>query len=178
MGLRLARLARGQDSRTVSPERETKSISAETTFDTDIDDIRTLEKVLRTLSEKVSRRMKRAGFGGRTVTLKLKTPDFRIITRSRQPSDPTALADRIFRTAHDLLKRECDGRKFRLLGVGMSELVPIETADPPDLVDPSGARRAKAEGAMDAIRDRFGKDAVKLGLLFDDDGTARPQRDR
>lgn len=178
MGLRLARLARGEDSRVVSPERETKSVSAETTFDTDIADYRTLEKVLRQLSERVSARLKRSGFGGRTVTLKLKSPDFRIITRSRQPGVPTALADRIFRTANELLRRECDGRRYRLLGVGVSELVPLETADPPDLVDPSGARRAQAEEAMDRIRDKFGKGAVKVGLLFDEDGNALPQRDR
>src|SRR5262249_34537589 len=105
MGLRLARLARADDRRSVDAGGEVKSISAETTFETDIADPHALKAILRSLSEKVSRRLKKAGIAGRNVTLKLKTTDFRIRTRSRQLVHPTLLADRIFTTGAELLAR-------------------------------------------------------------------------
>lgn len=168
MGRRLARLSRGEDDRTVSPEREAKSVSAETTFDGDIADFARLEPVLRRLAEKVSARLKKAGLGGSGVTLKLKTQDFRLTTRNRRLGDPSQLADRIFRTGRDLLLKECDGRRFRLIGIGVTDLVPADLCDPNDLVDTGAAKRADAERAVDKLRDRFGGDAVKLGLLFGD----------
>ncbi|MEJ1158785.1 DNA polymerase IV [Prosthecomicrobium sp. N25] len=166
MGQRLARLSRGEDDRAVSPDREAKSVSAETTFDTDIAEREALEPILRVLAEKVSRRLKAAGIGGTTVVLKMKTQDFRTITRNRKLPDPTQLADRIFRAGQALLARECDGRRFRLIGIGVSDLVAAERCDPGDLVDPGAARRAEAEKAMDRVREKFGRDAVKLGLVF------------
>lgn len=166
-GPRLQKLARGEDARTVNPEGVRKSVSAETTFDTDITDRHELSAWLRRLAEKVARRMKAAEVAGRTVTLKLKTPDFRILTRSRQLADPTMLADRIHRTAAELLAREPAGRAYRLIGVGVSELEAPTAADPVDLVDTGGAKRAKAEQAMDKIRAKFGNDAVALGLTFE-----------
>ena len=96
MGLRLWRLSRARDTRSVEPHGEAKSVSAETTFNTDIADLHELTSILRALSERVSRRLKRSGIAGLTVTLKLKTADFKIRTRSRQLADPTQLADRIF----------------------------------------------------------------------------------
>ncbi|MBL8572949.1 MAG: DNA polymerase IV [Hyphomicrobiaceae bacterium] len=180
LGRRLARLSRGIDDRVVEPDRETKSISAETTFDADISDFPTLEKTLYSLSEKVSGRLKKEGVGGRIVTLKLKTPDFRQLTRARQIGDPTQLADRIRRAAIDLLRREIDGRRFRLIGVGVSDLEPAERCDPPDLVDRDAEKRAKAERAMDQLRGKFGGRAVELGIAYRPDVTeeATPQRDR
>jgi len=174
MGLRLARLSRADDRRPVEPRGEAKSISAEATFDTDIADPHELEAVLRTLAEKVSRRLKKAEMAGRTVTLKLKTADFRIRTRSRQLPDPTRLADRIHAVGAEMLAREADGTRFRLLGIGVSDFAAPELADPPDLADPDAGRRARAEAAIDAIRGKFGNRAVELGLVFDR-GT-RPKR--
>jgi len=167
MGLRLARLSRADDSRTVDPRGAAKSVSAETTFEEDIADPRRLAAVLRTLAEKVSMRLKRQGLAGRTVTLKLKTADFRIRTRSRQLADPTRLADRIFNEGSALLAREADGTRYRLLGIGISDFEDPARADPADLVDPLAGRRAAAEAAMDAIRGRFGREAVETGLVFD-----------
>ena len=109
MGLRLARLAQGDDSRSVEPHGEAKSVSNETTFDSDIADPHELKAILRALSEKVSRRLKKAELAGVVVTLKLKTTDFRLRTRSRHLSDPTQLADRIFQAGSELLAREADG---------------------------------------------------------------------
>jgi DNA polymerase-4 len=168
MGLRLARLSRGVDDRRVSPDEETKSISAETTFETDIRDARTLEKKLFLLCEKVSARAKAQGFAGTTVTLKLKTADFRIRTRSRSLPSPTLLAARLFDVGRDMLTKEADGTAYRLIGIGMSELTDPAKADPADLVDPSIARSVKVEGAVDALRTRFGKAAVVKGITLDD----------
>ena len=165
-GPRLHRLARGEDERPVDPVGERKSVSAETTFDVDVADPHELSATLRRLAEKVSRRLKADGIAGRTVTLKLKTPDFRILTRARSLADPTRLADRIHREAADLLARE-PPRRYRLIGVGVSELTDGDAADPADLVDVDRAKRARAEAAMDKIRDRFGRDAVETGLTFE-----------
>ncbi len=167
MGLRLARLARADDRRKVDPRDGAKSVSGETTFETDIADLHHLQAILRAMSEKVARRLKKAGLAGRTVTLKLKTADFRIRTRSRQLTDPTQLADRIYRIGADLLAREVDGTRYRLLGIGLSDFADPNLADPQDLVDRDAPRRAAAEAAIDRIRGKFGNQAVELGLVFD-----------
>jgi len=166
-GLRLARLARGIDERRVNPERETKSVSTETTFDVDISDFRTLEQELYALTRKLSDRLKASGHAGRTVTLKLKTADFQLITRARSLEDPTRLAHRIFAHARELLAKEADGRRFRLVGVGVSELADPALADPNDLVDVQGMKRGKAELALDDLRARFGTDIIDRGILID-----------
>ncbi|WP_173931591.1 DNA polymerase IV [Chelativorans sp. Marseille-P2723] len=166
MGDRLYRLARGQDERKVKPREAAKSVSSETTFDRDLSQLDDLLPVLRALSERVSERLKKAGIAGRTVVLKLKTRDFRIRTRNRQLSDPTRLADRIFATGLDMLKREADGTFFRLIGIGVSDLTDAAKADPPDLVDTLSHKRALAEGAIDTLREKFGRQAVETGYTF------------
>ena len=98
------------------------------------------------------------------MTLKLKTADFKIRTRARSLETPTQLARRIFAAARGLLEREADGTRYRLLGVGVSAIVAAEAADPADLVD---GRAAQAEHAVDAVRTRFGEDAVVRGLAYD-----------
>lgn len=165
-GLRMAKLARGQDARNVSVGGGAKSISSETTFNTDISDHDELIRVVRKLSEKVSKRLKAKHLAGQTVVLKLKTTEFKSRTRNRTLADPTRLADRIFRQAVEMLEKETDGTKFRLIGVGVSTLMSDETADPDDLVDLDGAKRAKAELAIDNLRHKFGDKAVELGLTF------------
>jgi DNA polymerase-4 len=168
-GLRLARLARGVDARQVSPERETKSVSAETTFETDIAAFRTLERRLWGLSEKVSARLKAKEIAGATITLKLKTADFRLRTRARSLAAPTQLAAKIFAAGRDLLEREAQGTRFRLIGIGVSALGSPADADPADLVDPQGERSKAAEHAVDRLRAKFGRDAVVKGLALDED---------
>ncbi|MAM09002.1 MAG: DNA polymerase IV [Rhizobiaceae bacterium] len=177
IGQRLYHLARGEDTRSVKPERATKSISNETTFFTDISDFETLAGHLRRLSEKTARRAKAAGFAGHAVTLKLKTADFRSRTRSRHLEAPTQLADRIFATGLSLMKNEADGTKFRLIGIGISELCDPAIADPPDLVDPKAARRKAAESAMDALRNKYGLSAVETGYTFRPDGKKKKDGD-
>ncbi|WP_180897700.1 DNA polymerase IV [Martelella soudanensis] len=166
IGPRLYHLARGEDTRSVKPERGAKSISNETTFNTDISDLEELSAILRRLSEKTARRAKAAGFAGHTVVLKLKTADFRIRTRNRHLSAPTQLADRIFSNGLSMLKNETDGTRYRLIGIGISDLCDPATADPPDLVDPGAAKRAAAEGAIDRLRGKYGLAAVETGYTF------------
>jgi DNA polymerase-4 len=165
-GSRLWRLARGIDVRRVDPERDTKSVSAETTFERDIADLRPLEQHLWALSEKVSARMKAHGLIGATITLKLKTDDFKIRTRARSLAGPTQLAARIFEAGRDLLRHEVGTARFRLIGIGVSHL---EETHGPDFADLLDARSAKAEHAVDALRAKFGRDAVVKGLAVEEE---------
>ncbi|MDH3474409.1 MAG: DNA polymerase IV [Rhodospirillales bacterium] len=163
MGRRLYRFARGEDARMVEPNAPAKSISAETTFDEDHRDLGTLAAELWPLCEKVSGRLKRAGLAGQSVTLKLKTAEFRLLTRSRRLSDPTRLSEALYQAALALLEREADGRRFRLIGVGASDLVDGDLADPPSLLDPGRQRRLKVEEAIDQVRGRLGDSAIGKG---------------
>ncbi|MBP0615060.1 DNA polymerase IV [Jiella mangrovi] len=165
-GRRLWRLARGIDERSVNPRGEAKSISAETTFNTDIASLEALTPILRDLCETVAARLKKTDLAASTIVLKLKTADFRLRTRNRKLTDPTRLADRIFATARALLEKEADGTRFRLIGVGCSEFSPAERADPADLVDTGAAKRARAEAALDSLRGKFGKTAIETGITF------------
>jgi len=163
MGQRLARFSHGRDSRAVEPGSVIKSVSSETTFDTDIAEIDALRPYLWRLSEEVSGRLKRKAIAGQVVTLKLKASDFRLHTRQRRLPSPTQLADRIYRTADDLLGGEVDGRRFRLIGVGVSDLVGEAFADPPDLAEPALDRRRRVEAAIDAVRAKLGNAAIVKG---------------
>ena len=168
-GQRLSRLSRGIDHRKVVPDRDAKSISAETTFNHDIGEMRPLEKILWDLSERVSARLKAKSLSGSTVTLKLKSKDFQLRTRARSLNDPTQLARRIFDSGRELLAREIDGTKFRLIGIGVSHLQPSEVADPDDLLDPVGRKAAASERTLDVLRAKFGRDAIMRGLGFSED---------
>ncbi len=163
-GAHLAEVARGIDPRAVEPEREAKSISAETTFEKDLRDFAALRAELWPLCEKVSRRLKNAALAGRTVVLKLKTGDFKLLTRRRQVETPTQLADEIFRVAAPLLEREARGAvRFRLIGVGATDLEKATPHAAPNLFDAAPGKRAALERAMDSVRDKFGDEAIGLG---------------
>jgi DNA polymerase-4 len=166
MGKRLFNLSRGQDDREVHINDAAKSVSAETTFFDDISSYEELVSQLRRLSEKVATRLRKSGIAGHTVVLKLKTSDFKSRTRNRKLEDPTMLADKIFRIGVELLRKEADGTKYRLIGIGVTDLADPERADPPDLVDPAATRRAAAEAAMNALRDKFGNASVETGYTF------------
>jgi len=167
MGSHLFHLARGLDDRPVDPEGEAKSISAETTFDTDIADPDVLTRELWPLCEKVSARLKRAGLSGHVVHLKLKTAGFRLVSRQSRLATPTQLAETLYRTGEILLRREAKGPPggewFRLIGIGADDLHPAEEADPIDLADPGADQRRKVEHAMDEVRRKLGGDAIVKG---------------
>jgi DNA polymerase-4 len=132
-GRRLAQFAQGEDDRRVTPLRPAKSISAETTFGSDLRGIEPLAEALRPLCIRVADRLRRADVGGHTVVLKLKTNDFLVLTRNHRLNHPTQRADVIFSAAVLLLRREIGGRAFRLIGIGVADLCPATQADPPDL---------------------------------------------
>jgi DNA polymerase IV len=164
MGGRLWHLARGEDVRRVTSNAPAKGLSNETTFAEDTGDAVVLDGHLWRLSEKVSGRLKAKGIAGRVVTLKLKRSDHRILTRRHALADPTQIADRIYRQARGLLDAAIAEGPFRLLGVGLSDLCDAAAADQfGDLLDPGASTRAKAERAADAIRARWGADAIVKG---------------
>ena len=164
MGDRLWHLARGLDARRVMRDEKLKSISKETTFGEDTSDPDLLDGHIWRLSEQVADRAKAKRLSGRTVTLKLKKGDFQLVTRRHALSDPTQLTDRIYRAARDLYDHAGTKGPFRLIGVGISDLAPEDQADlSQDLLDPDARRRAAAERATDAIRARFGAEAIIKG---------------
>jgi DNA polymerase-4 len=166
-GPSLVRRARGEDTRRVSPERDTKSISAETTFDTDLSRAEDLERHLWRLSEKLARRLKVEDYAARGVVLKLKTAAFATRTRALRLPNPTRLPDTLFAAARTLLSREVDGTRYRLIGIGAAPLVSGEAADQPDLADPDAPRRNAAQQAIDSLRGRFGLTVIGRGRGFD-----------
>ena len=132
-GQRLAQFAHGQDDRRVTPSRPTKSISAETTFQQDTGSADELRELAHSLSQRVADQLARKGLAGSSVVLKLKTSDFRLLTRSRSLAHPTQRGDVIFESIAGLINREADGRTFRLIGVGVSDIAAAAAADPVDL---------------------------------------------
>ena len=163
-GRRLWRLAQGIDDRKVSAERETKSVSSETTFETDVSDRAELTRVLLLHCDRVATRLRKQGLAAATVTLKLRLPDFSLKTRSRGGLAPTQLAPRLFAVARDLLAGQPEGQAYRLIGVAASELGDAAGADESDLLD--GTREKSREAAIAALRDKFGGAAVQRGLAF------------
>ncbi len=169
MGARLYHLSRGEDVRSVSTDDRSKSISAETTFNTDLRDYDGLETILWHLAERVSRRAKAEGLAGQTVVLKLKPADFRSRTRNVSLDEPTLLATRIFEAAKPLLKREATGTPFRLIGVGIVNLSPAQSHAETETFDTRTATSARAELPMDKLRKKFGRDAVERGIGLRED---------
>lgn len=166
MGSRLYRFARGEDQRRVEPHQPPKSISTEETFSRDLAARDDLERALWVLCEELAQRLKRKGYAGQTLTLKLKTPRFELRTRSERMDAPTQLAAVLFRTARHLLAKEPPGQPYRLMGVGLSDLQPPDAADPPDLVDGEREQARRTEAAMDRIRLKFGRQAIQKGRGF------------
>lgn len=161
-GLRLARLSRGEDYRRVNPQHERKSISAETTFSDDISNLEALKDKLWQVCLKTADRSKAKDLAGSVVTLKLKTANFKSITRRRTLSQPIQLADALFHALEPLLESEVKGGAYRLIGAGISALSP-PIGDAADLLDMKAAKRGKAERASDIARAKFGTDAVLTG---------------
>ncbi len=174
-GAALAQLARGFDEREVRTDREAKSVSAETTFDRDVADPKELEQRLWPMCERVADRLKAQSLSGSTVTLKLKTTRFRLVSRHQRLAAPTQLAEVIFRAARLMLAKEANGTvKFRLIGAGVDHLGDAAAADPTDLFGLANtdgtAQIAKVEQVMDAVRAKFGRAAIAKGRGLDRKG--------
>lgn len=166
IGSRLSKLSRGMDSRAVDPTGNAKSISAETTFSRDISAADALAYRLWPLCEKVTRRLKAKGLAGCAISLKLKTSGFKILTRSRQLSEPTQIAEVLYREVLPLLKKEADGTKFRLIGIGVTKFDDESLADQGNLLDGSAKGLAKVEAAMDKVREKFGSPSIRKGRAY------------
>ena len=162
-GPALVARARGEDARRVDPTRETKSISAETTFDQDIFSMADLEPHLWRLSEKLARRLRENDLAAGGVVLKLKSTDFASRTRAQRLPGATCLPDRLFAVGRELLAREADGTKFRLIGIGASPLVERQGADLGDLADRETPRLAATQHAIDVLRQKFGVGVINRG---------------
>ncbi len=162
-GPSLAARARGEDTRRVHLERESKSISAETTFSTDLTRLADLEAELWNLCEKLGRRLRAESLAASGIVLKLKTAAFAGRTRSQRLPNPTQLPETLFEAGRKLLAREVDRTAFRLIGIGAAPLVPEHLADKGDLADAQSARRVARQIAIDRLRDRFGQSAVQHG---------------
>ena len=164
LGDRLWNLARGHDLRRVTSHAPIKSISNETTFSEDTSNSNILDGHIWRLAEKVSDRAKARDLAGRVVTLKLKRKDHTSLSRRLSLREPTQIADRIYRTARDLFNQAGSQGPYRLIGVGLSDLVSDADSDlTRDLLDPNADKRAKTERATDAIRIKFGSDAIVKG---------------
>lgn len=166
MGERLYYFSRGDDSRAVSTQRKTKSVSNETTLETDISDYNSLKKHLWRLCEKLSARLKDKHRSAKTITIKLKTSNFRSITRSATLDGHTQMAEILYEQGCQLLKPECNGLEYRLIGIGVSQFTDDQFSDLPDLIDEKKQIKIKTERAMDKIRGKFGKDIINKGRKF------------
>ncbi|HBJ94627.1 DNA polymerase IV [Ponticaulis sp.] len=177
-GLWLHERANGIDKRPVDPRSERKSVSAETTFFEDCSDKELLIDHLWWLCEKVALRSKEIGVAGNVLTLKLKTSDFKTRTRRMTLTRPTQLAQVMFRQGQTLLGKEVDGARFRLIGIGISDLEPAG-ADMADLIDPGALKRARAERAADIAKTKFGSNAISTGrgIRVQADRQSRKQSD-
>lgn len=166
MGERLYYFSRGLDHRTVTKDSTVKSVSNEITLESDISEYESLKKYLWSLSEKLSGRLKKKHLSAKTITLKLKTANFRTVTRAVSLDDATQMAEIIYEHGKRLLKKECNGLEYRLIGIGVSKFVDESFSDLPDLLDPSKETKIKTEKAIDKIREKFGNDIINKGRKF------------
>ena len=188
-GAHLHRLAYGIDDREVEPEREIKSMGREETFDEDLLEILDLRRQLLDIATRTAARLRSHGLRGRTITLKVKYSDFRLVTR--EVTLPLGIDDggEIFRQALLLLEKTAAGKKpVRLLGIYLSnfgrepgsdtvsgqislfgyQVQPdVSSRRPPGTRDP--ARTAKLNAAVDRIRGKYGAKGVRPGTLAGED---------
>jgi DNA polymerase-4 len=164
LGAHLHRLANGIDGRMVTADTEAKSVSVEQTFERDLITDDGIEAELLRQCERVGSRLRRAGLAGRTVTLKVRYPDFTTVTRSQSLDSPVDVAHDLFTVVRALLARAGVGGPVRLLGVGVSALEPA--GGPRQLGMDRPAAWDDVAGAIDRIRHRFGEDAVSPARLL------------
>ena len=164
-GLRLHDLSHGRDARAVNPNEARKGISCETTFNDDLTRIADLEDKLAPLCERVARQARSGEVAGRVVTLKLRTTDFKIVTRRRTLPVATQTAHTLFKVGRELLAKEVTGRPWRLIGIGIADLVDAETAGA-DFFAGDERKALASERSVDAIRAKFGADAVTSGRIL------------
>lgn len=159
-------MANGHDDRMVVPEEEAKSVSQEHTFEEDTADRGRLDTVLSVLCEKVSRRLRSEGLKGKTVTLKLRSGDFKTITRDVTLPERTNFFDTIYATGRSLLGAACvPGKKYRLIGVRVSNFHQPYVRD--SLFEEVASRKTEnIHRAVDTIKAKFGEKGIIRGRSF------------
>lgn len=163
LGIHLWKLARGIDPRAVRPNEMVKSIGNERTYPADETDVKKIENTLMFLSEKVSRRLRKAGYKGRTITLKIRFADFKTYTRAVSLRHPTNFVEDIYRNVLQKAHEFPLGKNpVRLIGVSVSNLDAAEKqADLFADVEPAAKKKEQLHTALDEIKDRFGESAIK-----------------
>jgi DNA polymerase IV len=163
------RFVRGIDDRPVEPETETKSISTETTFAADIPlkDLEYLRSVLLDQTDQIARRLRQHEFLARTVTLKLRNPDFTTLTRSITLENPTDQTEEFWKAAAGLFDKWARETPFavRLLGIGLSNLSSHHGQQLLLFDGDQANRNQKLDQALDKIRDKFGAEAIGRGRI-------------
>lgn len=161
-GRDLSRHARGIDERPVVTERETKSVSQETTFSRDVKDEQTLASTLKALSAEVARNLRREHLAGKTIKLKLRWQDFTTLTRQTTLPAPTDQAADIYETALGLLRQtHHPGQFVRLIGVGVSGLG--EPVHQMELWGQANEKRRKLQSVLDELQEKYGKKVIDKG---------------
>jgi DNA polymerase-4 len=169
MGGHVWRLASGEDSRLVVPDRDAKSISSETTFAEDIQDRETLKMWLLDLTDHLASRLRHVEIKARTVELKIRSSDFQTRHRAQALPEATNLTDVLWQTAQEIFERGVTTDLFpvRLLGVGATRLT-RNAAEQRSLFDAGERERQQSlDQTIDAIRGQFGAAAVRRGSLVD-----------
>jgi DNA polymerase IV len=164
----LLALARGEDDRPVVAGHDPRSVSEERTYAEDLTDPDEIDRALLARAEGVARELRREGLAARTVQIKVRTGDFTTWTRSRTLRSPTDLAEIVLRAARELYRERIDlgGRGVRLLGVGVSGLLPSAAALLGLFPDPREERTRRASLAADEVRERLGSDALIRARLL------------
>lgn len=159
-------LCHGLDDRPVVPDHAAKSVSHEVTFGQDLHDRAECHRILFSMSERVGRRLRRAGITGRTVRIKVRYGDFTTFTRQVSLPEAAGVDDdvRIYQHAVELFDGLWPGQPgIRLLGVGVADLLHDDVPVQGDLFDRGTERSADLLEMMDRIRDRFGEDSIRHG---------------
>jgi DNA polymerase-4 len=164
-------LSMGIDDREVIPHHLTKSIGHEETFSRDILNVKAAKKELLSLADRVAHRMRRKEAVGKTVTLKVKYSDFRLITRAVTLAEPTDDGPAIYSECCKLLEKTAVGKRpVRLLGISLSQLNFLGTGDQPMLFgkDEASRKRDGLHKALDTLVEKHGKKSIRPGTLLDD----------
>ena len=175
LGRHLHALARNDDARSVTPERDAKSIGAEQTFSVDLHDRADCRRELVRLTDRVSARLRGAGLVASTVTLKIRFGNFETRTRARTLAEATDVSTTVLAVAHELLDEFDVRRGVRLLGVALSHLDATRARQSVLGLEGDGEvtqrlrveRRSAVERAVDEVRERFGARAVGPATLVD-----------
>jgi len=173
-GRHLHALSWGRDERSVVPHEPDKSIGAEETFSSDVDDPQVVRRELLRLSERTAARLRAGGMAGRTISIKVRFADFTTITRARTLREATDVAQDLYATARGLYDAlGLDRARIRLVGVRVEQLTDSDTAPRQLLLGERVHGRREAEQAADRAVERFGTGVVRPASLVREESGER-----